>query len=722
MLKNGKKSLLTMLLILALAVPGIAVQASTVYKEINYGDTEGIVIKSVENGGEGDSFKTVREDDGSVAGKFEFTSSTAMKTASNGVYLSNVTGNVIIEQKLKFEPGENCSVNDLYYQLTVQGKKKQGGSLTNVNLADIYPSRIYSYISGNGVNAQPLSGANTFTPGKWYTVKIGIDTAKECFHMYVKGDSMTDWITVTPPEGYILRYSSTSDAADTSKVDFTQGVGNISYLMRGRANAAGAIYHNGFKVYTAPYIGSDVTPESTEATASEGVNGLFCNFEAYADGDVYKVDDSIIDNDKKTDDSFVWATGKTKTGKATVKSTVVQEENGKVLKITFDGAEANRENLVNHFNFGTLKGKTVLSSKIKFAADMTDKSGSIKYFMGTYDKSTYLSNNITKNRPLFYIKKSGVIGYYDSLGNEENCNKAFADDTWYDLAFVIDTDAKTWDCYRKESAADTWERILPKNKVYSLRSDDSQPDFAETGISYVGIKAQAGAAGNNVYLDDISFKAIDAAAWTAAVTPSNNAENVSAATSKVVIDFSESMNPLTLNTDNIKLYEGETEIAYDRKISNGNTRYEIPVSGLKFGKEYTVKISTGVTNIYGAAYPQEITSSFTTEIPSELTVIGITFEEAAATDAWTCGGVRARASMYKPEEGERITALYLVMYDSDGKVAAVKRATCSMQEKGAYGSSMVVTPYPTENKNDYSVYAYVWLRDNIMPLAVKQYK
>ena len=717
MLKNGRKSLLTMILVFALTVSGSAVQAGTLLKTVDYENKqEGDVISAVANGAEGDSF-AVAEENGNKVGKFSFVSSSAgVKGPSGYLDLGAKTGNIIIEQKLKFEPGENCSVNDMYYQLIVQGKKVNGGAWANVNLMDIYPSKVLSYISGSWTTAQPLSGANTLMPGKWYTVKVGINTDTESFRLYIKGEDMTDWVTVTPPEGYPIRYSSASGAAEASKVDFTQGINRVSYFLNARKNSAGAIYHDDMKIYTAPYIGSDVTPESEDIIEPEYTTGFSVDFENYDEGHAYRINDDLV-----------WATGKTKSGKAVLNSTVVQEGDNKVLEIPFDDV-ASQENMVNYFNFGTLMGKVVLKNRVKFSANMTNKAGSIKYFIGNYDKDTYLPNCVAKNRPVFYLQKNAICGYDQTA--DVVINKPFEDDKWYDVAFVMDTDAGTWDCYRKEAAASTWERVLPKEQVYNLRNDDSQSDYKTNGISYIGVKAQAINTSDtnkkSVYLDDISFKAVGDAEWTASVTPSNGAENVSIDTNKAVIDFSESMNPLTLTTDNIKLYEADTEIAYDRKISNGNTRYEIPVNGLKNDTVYTVKISNNVTNIYGAAYADEITSSFRTEavvLPTELTVTDLTFEEVAAGALNDCpnGGVRARASMYNPEEDEKVTALYLVMYGENGKLVSIRRATCAMKQD-TVGKSMVVTPYPTENKDGYKIYAYVWMRDSLMPLKSVQYK
>lgn len=90
---------------------------------------------------------------------------------------------------------------------------------------------------------------------------------------------------------------------------------------------------------------------------------------------------------------------------------------------------------------------------------------------------------------------------------------------------------------------------------------------------------------------------------------------------KMSLSFNNSIDPTTVNTTNIKLYEGETDISEYISPSLKNKTIEIKIiKNLRYGKKHTLKVGTGLKDNSGQCYiPEgvsgcgEYTQTFTTK-------------------------------------------------------------------------------------------------------------
>jgi hypothetical protein len=92
--------------------------------------------------------------------------------------------------------------------------------------------------------------------------------------------------------------------------------------------------------------------------------------------------------------------------------------------------------------------------------------------------------------------------------------------------------------------------------------------------------------------------------------PLNNATGVSIS-KLIVVTFSESMDPTTLNSLTYLLKQGSTSVS-GAVTSSGTTATFTPASNLEYGKIYTGTITTGAKDMAGNAFASNYTFSFTT--------------------------------------------------------------------------------------------------------------
>jgi clostripain len=126
----------------------------------------------------------------------------------------------------------------------------------------------------------------------------------------------------------------------------------------------------------------------------------------------------------------------------------------------------------------------------------------------------------------------------------------------------------------------------------------------------------ADAAGNELGTDSVfSFttgSAPDTTPPTVAVNPANGAVNYSLS-GNIVLTFNESMNPLTVDSTNIKLLKGGVEVSSSVSYDTGTHAVTInPAVDLDYLTVYTVKVYTGAEDASGNAIASEFTSTFTT--------------------------------------------------------------------------------------------------------------
>lgn len=95
-----------------------------------------------------------------------------------------------------------------------------------------------------------------------------------------------------------------------------------------------------------------------------------------------------------------------------------------------------------------------------------------------------------------------------------------------------------------------------------------------------------------------------------AVTPANAAVGVEPDT-EIVIELSEPPAEATVNTDNIRILDGEQEVA--GKVSHANSKITfVPDKPLALLATYQVVLSTALTDVQGAGLAEEFDSSFAT--------------------------------------------------------------------------------------------------------------
>lgn len=136
-------------------------------------------------------------------------------------------------------------------------------------------------------------------------------------------------------------------------------------------------------------------------------------------------------------------------------------------------------------------------------------------------------------------------------------------------------------------------------KVYTGVSDTSGNAIASVFTSAFET------AGNTVPVDPVVIPTVD-------VSPVNAAEGVPV-TQNIILTFSKAMNSLTINSTNIKLMKGNTEVAsainyYDTT----NIAVINPAADLDYSTLYTVKVYTGAADASGNVLAAEFTSAFKT--------------------------------------------------------------------------------------------------------------
>jgi methionine-rich copper-binding protein CopC len=115
---------------------------------------------------------------------------------------------------------------------------------------------------------------------------------------------------------------------------------------------------------------------------------------------------------------------------------------------------------------------------------------------------------------------------------------------------------------------------------------------------------------------DFLWKFMTAAAQTSipsviSMNPADTATNVPVNTA-IAATFSEGIDPLTINDVNFALWSGTSQIPGVVMYDGINTVTFTPLDDLSAGQPYTVKITSGVTDLAGIPMASDVTWSFTT--------------------------------------------------------------------------------------------------------------
>lgn len=142
--------------------------------------------------------------------------------------------------------------------------------------------------------------------------------------------------------------------------------------------------------------------------------------------------------------------------------------------------------------------------------------------------------------------------------------------------------------------------------------NDLEPNKMYTGTITTGAKDMAG----NGLAADHSFSFTTGASAdlvSPTITLSNPLANATgiARNKEIVLTFSETMDPLTLNSSTFSLIQGTAEISGEVTCSGAVTTFT-PTSFLTAGLEYTATITTGAKDLAGNALAGNTTWSFTT--------------------------------------------------------------------------------------------------------------
>ena len=120
--------------------------------------------------------------------------------------------------------------------------------------------------------------------------------------------------------------------------------------------------------------------------------------------------------------------------------------------------------------------------------------------------------------------------------------------------------------------------------------------------------------------------------------PTSSATGVSI-TPTILIQFSEPMNPTTINTTNVILRQGVTPIPRSVQMIGDMVVAIIPNSPLNYSTTYTIEVTTGVTDLSSPpdSLASTFTSTFITQSPPSLSVAGITPSNGATGVPITTG-------------------------------------------------------------------------------------
>lgn len=270
-------------------------------------------------------------------------------------------------RKIKFEMGDNAasatSSQQLKYRLKVNAN-----NANSVEVVDIYPSKISSFSAQNDSELR-LAGIGGFTPGVWYTIKVGIDTTNKVYHLYYQREGASGWITATPADGMGLRIMKSSKEVDYSTI---KSVNSYLYIKNVQDSGIAIDY---FKAYQVASIGPDMseTADGTPVTAKKGFSE---DFENYAENDIYMVRDDMV-----------WKSGKLSGADTELASSKIavdpKNSANKVQKITYPtNFTAGTPTAIGYFDFDSIKGEMVYRNKFMFSANADYKSGSLQYHIG----------------------------------------------------------------------------------------------------------------------------------------------------------------------------------------------------------------------------------------------------------------------------------------------------------------------------------------------------
>lgn len=509
------------------AQPMMSVSATAAYYEENFADkTAGDEIKT----GTNYSFTAVTDAQlEKTVGKL-----TALTSSSEEISIfgksANKTGNVVLEQKIKFEMGDNAasatSSQQLKYRLKVNAN-----NANSVEVVDIYPSKISSFSAQNDSELR-LAGIGGFTPGVWYTIKVGIDTTNKVYHLYYQREGASGWITATPADGMGLRIMKSSKEVDYSTI---KSVNSYLYIKNVQDSGIAIDY---FKAYQVASIGPDMseTADGTPVTAKKGFSE---DFENYAENDIYMVRDDMV-----------WKSGKLSGADTELASSKIavdpKNSANKVQKITYPtNFTAGTPTAIGYFDFDSIKGEMVYRNKFMFSANADYKSGSLQYHIG-YRLPSSTSNEITDAK-LMEISQGGVSMFVPNESNPTGSSSTKTQDTtpkvgistnkWYEVAVVINSNSATYDCYlgeagktltklnsetlalplRGATAVEAGALIMyPNIKSAANKALNTDGGYASNGVGYIGLAAMPNKNivstkdDQSVYLDDISLAPMSA--------------------------------------------------------------------------------------------------------------------------------------------------------------------------------------------------------------------
>jgi len=131
------------------------------------------------------------------------------------------------------------------------------------------------------------------------------------------------------------------------------------------------------------------------------------------------------------------------------------------------------------------------------------------------------------------------------------------------------------------------------------------------GMYIYGLLDEAGNASSNGAGSFTTANTVDKTAPTVTISPANGASNVGLNT-QVVLTFSKSINPSTIATNTVTMFNGDTAINYGYTISRDNRTLVLNAGGNSFtaGATITIALSSGIQDLSGNALANT-TSQFT---------------------------------------------------------------------------------------------------------------
>lgn len=511
MLKKCLSLLLSLALIGIIPIAMLTVSAEAPYYENPFSGTIGNSVATISGKGANDTYNYAKDpvNDLNTVGEFYFESGASAiryAKAESGT-TTGKTGNIIFEERIRLNLSNTCSINDISYILTVTGKNKTTSAAASTDILTITGNNIAAIANSQDTNLSYIPGSFALSNDKWYTIKIGINTETNKLSFFYKDDTVGVWKTLTPPGGYAIR-----NTLANGTLTLANGVDKIATQFKIEKTGSGTIYRDDFKIYQAPYIGADVTPQSTVVKTVENRVGINETYEDYAVGDVYRY------HNLQTPDSF--ATPKTSFINQTI-ALDPSNSNNKVRKITvpINASQLNTE-IEYYYGFNPINKKAVLRFKYRFD-EYINPTVKMFFYMGNEanPENIYVTKTPMQSTYLQYpfrvgkgVDKSGFEGnattdpaVAPSGISEFGSNAQFASNTWYDCVYVIDTTTEKYEAYRKNlsSADNNWDRITPAGGYYIREFKNN--DF--TAIDHLFFKVQSNGTTElgNIYLDDFSL-------------------------------------------------------------------------------------------------------------------------------------------------------------------------------------------------------------------------